>query len=106
MFSFEGFSCCLDVFYGGQGISKLLFLIKKSLFSDNIVGAEESFSTSFNLEGEKKPFFGKRIKPKNLLTGAAAPLGEVAGQLALSFRHLLITHQQAHHSSAHSNHVV
>jgi hypothetical protein len=29
MFSFEGFSCSLDVLYGGQVISKLQFNIKK-----------------------------------------------------------------------------
>ena len=29
MFSFEGFSCSLGVLYGGLGISKLQFLIKK-----------------------------------------------------------------------------
>jgi hypothetical protein len=31
----EGFSCCLGVLYGGLGISKLQFLIKKIVDQEN-----------------------------------------------------------------------
>jgi hypothetical protein len=99
------FSFSLDIFFGGLEISKLQFLISNKSFLRQYCWSGEVLFKFFQPWGEKKTFSGKWIKRKNLLTGAAAPLGEVAGQLALSFRHLLLTHQQAHHSSAHRNHV-